>query len=147
MYLLRISRPGFGNESIEVEIHGSEVEDVGHIELKVAVPECGGIMVWALSPATALVSGTTLDTSGGTLPASVRLLPKDSRTPVHATGSCGGFFTLNVPAGTYMVRIHNPGFRSAIIQELVLAGALTSGAYVELIVALVRKPRGKLPGW
>ncbi len=122
MYLLRISRPGFGNESIEVEILGGQVEDVGPIELKVAVSGCGGIMVWALPPGTALVSGTTFDTSGGTLPASVRLLPKDSRTPVQATRSCGGFFTLNVPAGTYMVRIHNPGFRTAIIQELVLAG-------------------------
>src|SRR6516165_10847933 len=84
--------------------------------------------------ATGEVNGTVTDSSGGTVPAAaVKLTNQDTGIEsTRATNDTGAYLFVNVPPGTYRVRVSKEGFRDAEVTRVVVGVNQVATADVSL---------------
>ena len=96
--------------------------------LLAVVLAAGGGLAYAQGGATSTLSGTVLDTSGAVVPGAT-ITAKDNATGAVFTavsGANGAFTIPAMPPGTYTVTVELLGFKTAMLNDVILNVAVTS---------------------
>jgi len=98
------------------------------VPLLAVVLAAGGGLAYAQGGATSTLSGTVLDASGAVVPGAT-ITAKDNATGAVFTsvsGANGAFTIPAMPPGTYTVNVELLGFKTAILNDVMLNVAVTS---------------------